>query len=86
MQAESINTDKLRRGFVISWALGCLFYLLQYAIRSSPAVMIGELSQAFDLSAFELSAILGSYYYSYAIISLVAGVAYDRCLVKPLAK
>jgi MFS family permease len=78
MQAESINTDKLRRGFVISWALGCLFYLLQYAIRSSPAVMIGELSQAFDLSAFELSAILGSYYYSYAIISLVAGVAYDR--------
>jgi MFS family permease len=78
MQAEPINTDKLRRGFVISWALGCLFYLLQYAIRSSPAVMIGELSQAFDLSAFELSAILGSYYYSYAIISLVAGVAYDR--------
>jgi MFS family permease len=78
MEAELVNPDKLKRGFIISWALGCLFYLLQYAIRSSPAVMIGELSTAFDLSAFELSSILGSYYYSYAVISLLAGVAYDR--------
>ena len=68
----------LKRGFIISWALGCVFYLLQYAIRSSPAVMIGELSDAFGMSAFEISSILGAYYYTYAIASLLAGVAYDR--------
>jgi MFS family permease len=71
-------SGRLRRGFILSWALGCIFYLLQYAIRSSPAVMIGELSVAFDLSAFELSSVLGSYYYAYAVSSLLAGVAYDR--------
>ncbi|AMR32328.1 hypothetical protein A0256_13310 [Mucilaginibacter sp. PAMC 26640] len=69
---------KLKHGFIISWALGCVFYLLQYAIRSSPAVMIGELSNAFNLSAYEISSILGAYYYTYALASLLAGVAYDR--------
>lgn len=79
-------SDKLKRGFILSWALGCIFYLLQYAIRSSPSVMIGELSEAFDLSAFEISSILGSYYYTYAIASLLAGVAYDRLGAKyPIA-
>jgi MFS family permease len=68
----------LKRGFIISWALGCIFYLLQYAIRSSPAVMMAELSDAFGMSAFEISSIIGSYYYTYAVASLLAGVAYDR--------
>jgi MFS family permease len=75
---ETIPMNKLQRGFIISWALGCIFYLLQYAIRSSPAVMIGELSAAFKLSPFQISSILGTYYYAYAIVSLLAGVAYDR--------
>lgn len=75
---ETPASEKVKRGFILSWALGCIFYLLQYAIRSSPAVMIGELSEAFDRSAFEISSILGAYYYTYAIASLLAGVAYDR--------
>jgi MFS family permease len=76
--AALVADKKLQRGFIISWILGCIFYLLQYAIRSSPAVMIGELAGAFDMSAFEISSILGSYYYTYAAASLLAGVAYDR--------
>lgn len=78
MAIKAPVSEKVKRGFIWSWALGCIFYLLQYAIRSSPAVMIGELSEAFDRSAFEISAILGAYYYTYAIASLLAGVAYDR--------
>lgn len=70
--------QRLKRGFIISWALGCIFYLLQYAVRSSPAVMLGELSDSFGLSTFQMSSILGTYYYSYAIVSLIAGVAYDK--------
>ncbi|KLT65641.1 MFS transporter [Pedobacter sp. BMA] len=77
-QPQLSGSDKLIRGFIISWILGCIFYLLQYAIRSSPAVMINELSDAFTMSPFEVSAILGSYYYTYALLSLLAGVAYDR--------
>ena len=76
--AKARVDNNLKRGFVISWALGCVFYLLQYAIRSSPAVMIGELSVAFSLSPFDISSILGAYYYTYALSSLLAGVAYDR--------
>ena len=79
MVATAAAAEKsLRRGFIVSWILGCIFYLLQYAIRSSPAVMIGELSDAFDMSAFDISSILGSYYYTYAVASLLAGIAYDR--------
>lgn len=73
----TINKN-LKRGFIISWVFGCIFYLLQYAIRSSPAVMMTELSDAFGMSAFSISSILGTYYYAYAIASLLAGVAYDR--------
>jgi MFS family permease len=75
---ENVSIKNLQRGFIFSWALGCIFYLLQYAIRSSPAVMIGELSTAFNLSPFQISSILGTYYYTYAAASLLAGVAYDR--------
>jgi MFS family permease len=75
---ETVVNQNLKRGFVISWALGCIFYLLQYAIRSSPAVMIDELSAAFVMSAFKISSILGAYYYTYAAASLLAGIAYDR--------
>ena len=74
----AVVNQNLKKGFIISWALGCIFYLLQYAIRSSPAVMIGELSAAFEMSAFKISSILGAYYYTYALASLLAGVAYDR--------
>ncbi|TDO20774.1 MFS transporter [Pedobacter duraquae] len=75
---ETQLMQRLKRGFIISWALGCIFYLLQYAVRSSPAVMLGELSDSFGLSTFQMSSILGTYYYSYAIVSLIAGVAYDK--------
>lgn len=77
-QLSTPQSAKIKRGFVISWILGCIFYLLQYAIRSSPAAMISELSDGFNMSSFEVSSILGSYYYTYAFVSLLAGVAYDR--------
>jgi MFS family permease len=83
---EALRIKNLKKGFIISWAIGCIFYLLQYAIRSSPAVMMVELTDAFGISAYKISSILGTYYYSYAIASLIAGVAYDRLGAKyPIA-
>jgi fucose permease len=55
-----------------------VFYFLEYMGRSAPAVMIPELTAAFDVSVVKLSAIIGSYYYTYAVVSLLAGASLDR--------
>src|SRR5580692_3054566 len=54
------------------------FYFLEYASRSAPAVMIPELTRAFGTTALGVSAILGTYYYTYSVTSLIAGAALDR--------
>jgi MFS family permease len=66
------------RAFAIAWVCALLFYFLEYAGRSAPAVMIPELSKAFNVTALGVSSILGTYYYTYAATSLVAGVLLDR--------
>ncbi|MDB6017734.1 MAG: transporter [Pedosphaera sp.] len=66
------------RRYVIAWGLALVFYFLEYAARSAPAVMIPELSHAFGMTAVGVSAIVGTYYYTYSVMNLVAGVALDR--------
>jgi MFS family permease len=66
------------RPFVIAWLCCTIFYFLEYAIRSAPAVMIPELAQNFGVSTVGVSAIVGIYYYTYAATSLVAGVLLDH--------
>ncbi len=68
----------LSRSYKIAWGLALVFYFLEYAVRSSPAVMIPELSTAFRTDAVGLSGIIGSYYYTYSVTSLLAGVVLDR--------
>ncbi|WGY69287.1 MFS transporter [Burkholderia cepacia] len=69
---------KTARAFAIAWACATIFYFLEYAGRSAPAVMIPELSHAFGVDALGVSSILGVYYYTYSSASLVAGVLLDR--------
>src|SRR6267378_2713569 len=66
------------RAYQIAWGLALCFYFLEYASRSAPAVMIEHLVTAFGTSAIGVSAILGTYYYTYSITSLLAGAALDR--------
>src|ERR1700758_4310252 len=66
------------RPFVIAWMIALLFYVLEYATRSSPAVMIPQLADAFGETTVGVSVVLGAYYYTYSLTSLVAGVALDR--------
>jgi len=72
------QTRTQTRAFVIAWCFTVLFYFLEYAVRSSPAVMIPELEGSFHTTALGISAILGAYYYTYSTMSLVAGAALDR--------
>ncbi|WP_158807859.1 MFS transporter [Beijerinckia sp. L45] len=64
--------------YKVAWFIALVFYFFEYVVRSSPAVMIPELSSAFRVDAVGVSAIIGSYYYTYSVTSLVAGAALDR--------
>jgi MFS family permease len=47
-------------------------------MRSAPAVMMPQLSDAFGLSTLGVASLVGLFYYGYSPFSLVAGVAMDR--------
>jgi fucose permease len=70
------------RAYMIAWGMALLFYVLEYATRSAPGVMMPQLEQAFGRTGVGVSNILGSYYYTYSITSLVAGLALDRAGAK----
>src|SRR6202167_3374918 len=72
------QTGSQPRALVIAWAFTVVFYFLEYAVRSSPAVMIPELESSLHTTALGISAILGAYYYTYSTMSLVAGAALDH--------
>ena len=72
------QTKVQARAFVVAWALTVIFYFLEYAVRSSPSVMIPELEALFHTTALGVGAILGVYYYTYSTMSLVAGAALDH--------
>lgn len=76
----------LKSPFFIPWILALLFYALEYGVRSSPSVMIPQLTGNFNLSTTEVSAIISAYYITYSVGSLAAGLLLDRIGVKhPLA-
>jgi MFS family permease len=80
-QNAVVTSEDLRRQmrpFLIAWIFCTIFYFLEYAIRSAPAVMIPELARLFGVSTVGVSAIVGTYYYTYAATSLVAGVLLDH--------
>lgn len=63
---------------VVAWLVTAVFYFYQYSLRSAPAVMMPQLSEAFSLSAVGVASIVGLFYYGYSPFSLVAGAAMDR--------
>jgi MFS family permease len=65
-------------GFVIAWLFCAAFYFMQYMLRSAPGVMIPELSTAFSRDALGVGALVGLYYYTYALFSIVFGALLDR--------
>ena len=72
--------------FALAWLFALVFYFVQYALRSAPGVMLPELSQAFGLTTLGLSSLIGLYFYTYALFSIVAGASLDRYGAKlPLA-
>ncbi|MFM0172107.1 MFS transporter [Paraburkholderia sediminicola] len=75
MQPTSLNETRL----VFATFIFCaLFHFCQYAARSAPSVMVPELSESLGLRTAAVGSLVGSYYYTYSAVSLVAGGALDR--------
>src|ERR1044072_5210627 len=66
------------RTAVIAWLAAAVYYFYQYVLRSAPAVMMPQLSDAFGLTTLGVASLVGLFYYGYSPFSLVAGVAVDR--------
>src|SRR6478735_1839689 len=66
------------RTAAVAWLVTAIYYFYQYSLRSAPAVMMPQLSEAFGLSAMGVASMAGLFYYGYSPFSLVAGVAMDR--------
>jgi MFS family permease len=66
------------RTAAIAWLITAVYYFYQYTLRSAPAVMMPQLSEAFGLSALGVASMVGLFYYGYSPFSLVAGVAIDQ--------
>src|SRR6185436_18147901 len=72
------DTLKSVRVATVAWLLTAVFYFYQYALRSAPAVMMPQLSEAFTLTTLGVASMVGLFYYGYSPFSLVAGAAMDR--------
>jgi MFS family permease len=62
----------------VAWLITAVYYFYQYTLRSAPAVMMPQLSEAFGTSAMGVASIAGLFYWGYSPFSLVAGAAMDR--------
>ena len=76
--ANNVDRSTRVRMATVAWLLTAIFYFYQYALRSAPAVMMPQLSDAFGLSTLGVASIVGLFYYGYSPFSLVAGAAMDR--------
>src|SRR5262245_27159767 len=72
------GTGATVRMATVAWVLAAVYYFYQYSLRSAPAVMMPQLSEAFGITALGVASILGLFYYAYSPFSLVAGAAMDR--------
>ena len=74
---SSTESTTEQKHYVVAWLLCLIFYSLEYASRSSPSVMVPELAKEFGTTSVGVAVILGTYYYTYSIMSLVAGASLD---------
>ena len=75
--APDVRSDAART-ILAAWLITAVYYFYQYTLRSAPAVMMPQLSDAFGLSAMGVASMVGLFYYGYSPFSLVAGAAMDR--------
>jgi MFS family permease len=66
------------RTATVAWLITAVYYFYQYTLRSAPAVMMPQLSDAFGITTTAVASMVGLFYYGYSPFSLVAGATMDR--------
>ena len=77
-QAADLRGKAALGAVTAAWLITSLYYCYPYLMRSAPAVMVPQMSDAFGLTAVGVASLLGLFYYAYAPFSLVAGMAIDQ--------
>lgn len=64
------------------FAIAAIYYLVEYVLRVSPAVMINEIMQDFHITPEEVGSLSAIYFYVYAAMQIPVGLIVDRCGVR----
>jgi hypothetical protein len=76
------------RTAAVAWVVPTVYFVYQYALRSTSPVMMPQLSIPFGLSALGVVLMLVLFYCGYSPFGLVAGAAADRLrprIMRPVA-
>lgn len=60
------------------WGMSSLFVSFQMLLQTSPSVMIPDLEQAFSIDVFGVSLLSSSFFYTYVLLQIPAGMLIDR--------
>lgn len=61
----------------LGWFVACCAGLYQFLLQTSSSVMIADLEKAFSLNSFGVSLLSSSYFYTYLICQIPAGILID---------
>ena len=60
------------------WGVSSLFVTFQMLLQTSPSVMIADLQQAFSIDTLGVSLLSTSFFYTYVLLQIPAGMLIDR--------
>lgn len=60
------------------WGIGGFFVFFQFLLQTSPSVMIPSLERAFQINELGVSLLSSSFFYTYLILQIPAGMLIDR--------
>ncbi|MCH9769709.1 MAG: MFS transporter [Gammaproteobacteria bacterium] len=78
---NSKSTSRLQSSAAYSWLMilfASLFLFYRYVLQVSPSIMRNNLMRAFHVQAFGFSNLSATFFYSYTIMQIFAGVILDR--------
>lgn len=77
-ETNSTNSSNNKKIFIIAWVLALVFYFIDYATRSAPSLMLNQLAELYTVNNESIIFIVSSYYITYSICALVAGICLDK--------
>lgn len=69
---------------ILAFTVGCVMFTYAFVQRVAPSVMVGDLMDAFSVSAAALGGLAAWYFYAYASIQLPVGILIDKFGPRPL--